>query len=301
MTLTNRIDFTLLFDVTDGNPNGDPDADNLPRFDTETGHGLITDVCMKRKVRNYVALAKEMQPPFDIYVKEKAILNDIHERAFKETGAKSEAKEGKRKGSAEETAKARDWVCANFYDVRTFGAVMSTGVNCGQVRGPVQFTFSRSFDPIFNTEHTITRMAVTTQKEAEKQDGDNRTMGRKHTVAYGLYKMNGFISAHLAGQTGFSEEDVNLLIEALGNMFDHDRSASRGLMTPRGLYLFRHESKLGNAPAHQLLERVTAKLVTPEASPRAFSDYAVSVNEENMPAGVTLERRYESPSARAAA
>lgn len=290
--IENRYDFVLLFDVKDGNPNGDPDAGNLPRVDAETGLGLVTDVALKRKIRNFVGLVKECAPPFDIYIKEKAVLERTHRAAYKEIGAENElADTGKkgRKGSADTVAKARDWICKNFYDVRTFGAVMSTGVNCGQVRGPVQLTFARSVDPVIALEHSITRMAVATEKESEKQQGDNRTMGRKFTIPYGLYRAHGFISAHLAGQTGFSEEDLDLLWQSLENMFDHDRSATRGEMSCRGLYVFKHESKLGNAPAHSLFDRVT---VTSNASPaRSFDEYQVNVNADQLPKGVELITR----------
>ena len=292
MSLDNRYDFVLLFDVKDGNPNGDPDAGNLPRVDAETGKGLVTDVSLKRKVRNYVGLVKEEQPPYEIYIKEKAILNRQHERAYIAIGAedllKSDSK--KRKGG-DKVDEARKWMCQNFFDVRTFGAVMSTGVNCGQVRGPVQLTFARSVDPIFAQEHSITRMAVATEAEAEKQEGDNRTMGRKHTVPYGLYVAHGFVSAPLAGQTGFSEDDLELLWQALENMFEHDRSAARGEMATRGLYVFKHDSKLGNARAHELFERITVVKKPGVQVPRAFSDYDVQVNDADLPQGVELIRR----------
>ncbi|GAB6039649.1 type I-C CRISPR-associated protein Cas7/Csd2 [Endothiovibrio diazotrophicus] len=289
--IQNRYDFVLLFDVRDGNPNGDPDAGNLPRIDAETGRGLVTDVALKRKVRNFVGLVKEEQPPYDIYIKEKAILNRTHERAYVAVGAEEELKsDKKRKGSGDTVIKARDWICANFFDVRTFGAVMSTGVNCGQVRGPVQLTFARSIDPVIAQEHAITRMAVATEAEAEKQQGDNRTMGRKFTIPYGLYRAHGFISAHLAGQTGFSAEDLELLTQSLVNMFEYDRSAARGEMACRGLYLFKHEGKLGNAPAHTLFERIAPKLKEEGKPPRAFDDYAVAVDDGDLPAGVELIR-----------
>ncbi len=292
MSLTNRYDFVLLFDVKDGNPNGDPDAGNLPRLDAETGHGLVTDVSLKRKVRNFVGLVKGDQPPYEIYVKEKAILNKTHERAYVAIGAEDALKgdDKKRKGGGDTVTKARDWMCANFFDVRTFGAVMSTGVNCGQVRGPVQLTFARSIDPIIAQEHSITRMAVATEAEAEKQDGDNRTMGRKHTVPYGLYMAHGFVSSFLAKQTGFSDDDLNLLWQALVQMFEHDRSAARGEMATRGLYVFKHDSELGNAPAHALFDRIRVKRKNAVEVPRGFEDYAVQVNEANMPPGVTLLR-----------
>ncbi len=305
MTIQSRYDFVLLFDVKDGNPNGDPDAGNLPRLDPETGHGLVTDVCLKRKVRNFVTMSNAAQPRsgLEIYVQEKAVLNHQNERAYEalglnkveaaedsdETPAKKPKKE-KRKGSGNDVDKARDWMCKNFFDVRTFGAVMSIGVNCGQVRGPVQLTFSRSLDPIVSAEHAITRMAVATEAEAEKQQGDNRTMGRKFTVPYGLYRAHGFVSAHLAKQTGFSQDDLSLVWQALALMFEHDRSAARGLMSTRGLYVFEHGSALGSAPAHELFDRVTATLREPGSSPRAFSDYVVNVRESDLPAGIRLHR-----------
>jgi CRISPR-associated protein Csd2 len=289
MSLSNRYDFVLIFEVKDGNPNGDPDAGNLPRLDAETGHGLTTDVMLKRKVRNFVGLVKGDAAPYEIYVKEKAVLNKTHERAYEGIG-KAELLKGddkKRKGG-EAVSQARDWMCQNFFDVRTFGAVMSTGVNCGQVRGPVQLTFARSVDPIIAQEHSITRMAVATEAEAEKQDGDNRTMGRKHTVPYGLYVAHGFVSSFLAKQTGFSQDDLELLWQALAQMFEHDRSAARGEMATRGLYVFKHESELGNAPAHALFERIQASKNTDV--PRSFADYTVAVNDADLPAGVTLTR-----------
>lgn len=293
MNLNNRYDFVLVFDVHDGNPNGDPDAGNLPRMDAESGHGLVTDVSLKRKVRNFVGLVKGEQPPYEIYIKEKAVLNQTHERAYKEIGAEEVLKgdDKKRKGSAENTEQARTWMCKNFYDVRTFGAVMSTGVNCGQVRGPVQLTFARSVDPIVALEHSITRMAVTTEAEAEKQQGDNRTKGRKHTVPYGVYIAHGFISSFLARQTGFGEEDLELLWQSLENMFEHDRSAARGEMATRGLYVFKHDSELGNAHAHSLFERICVKRQEGIDIARSFSDYVISINDQNLPAGVSLIRR----------
>lgn len=292
MALNNRYDFVLLFDVKDGNPNGDPDAGNLPRVDAETGSGLVTDVSLKRKVRNFVGLVKGEQPPFEIYVKEKAILNKQHERAYQAIpgGAGALAGDDKKRKGGDKVAEARDWMCKNFFDVRTFGAVMSTGVNCGQVRGPVQFTFARSVDPIVVQEHSITRMAVATEAEAEKQGGDNRTMGRKFTVPYGLYVAHGFVSAHLANQTGFSEEDLELLWQALANMFEHDRSAARGEMATRGLYVFRHDGELGNAPAHSLFSRIQLKLKNEGSVPRGFEDYTVVIDEAGLPQGVTLHR-----------
>lgn len=286
--IQNRYDFVLLFDVLDGNPNGDPDAGNLPRVDPETGEGLVTDVCLKRKVRNYVGLSREEQPPYEIYVKERAILNKQHERAYEAVGISLDGPEGKRKGG-DRSGEARNWMCKNFFDVRTFGAVMSTGVNAGQVRGPVQITFARSVVPVISLEHSITRMAVATEAEAEKQQGDNRTMGRKHTIPYGVYRAHGFVSAHLAGQTGFSEEDLELLWESLVNMFEHDRSAARGQMSTRGLYVFRHDNALGRAPAHALFDRIDVKPANGKP-PRQFSDFSVTVDDAELPQGVELRR-----------
>ena len=292
MSLNNRYDFVLVFDVRDGNPNGDPDAGNLPRLDAESGHGLVTDVSLKRKVRNFVGLVKGETPPFEIYVKEKAVLNQAHEKAYIAIGAEEELKgDKKRKGSGDTVDKARQWMCANFFDVRTFGAVMSLGTNCGQVRGPVQLTFARSVDPIIAQEHSITRMAVATEAEAEKQQGDNRTMGRKHTVPYGIYVAHGFVSSFLAKQTGFGDEDLELLWQALEQMFEHDRSAARGEMATRGLYVFKHDSELGNAHAHSLFDRIKIKRKADAEVPRSFSDYEVTVDDATLPSGVTLIQR----------
>ncbi|MDP8255327.1 MAG: type I-C CRISPR-associated protein Cas7/Csd2 [Candidatus Alcyoniella australis] len=281
--LKNRYDFVILFDVQDGNPNGDPDAGNLPRIDPETGHGLVTDVCLKRKIRNYVAAAKENQPPHEIYVKEKAILNEQHRRAYTALDIKMDKKKQKR----DDVDKVRQWMCQNFFDIRTFGAVMSTGVNCGQVRGPVQLTFSRSLDPIVASEHSITRMAVTTIKEAEAQGGDNRTMGRKATIPYGLYFGRGFVSPQLAAQTGFSEDDLGLLWTAIQKMFEVDRSAARGMMATRKLIVFKHDSSLGNAPAHELFDRV--KVVRKQLPARSFLDYDVTIDQNELPSGIEVQ------------
>ncbi len=295
MSLTARHDFVLLFDVKDGNPNGDPDAGNLPRLDGETGHGLVTDVALKRKVRNFVGLVKDCQPPYDIYIKEKGVLERVHRTAYKAIGAEAElegdSKDGKkkRKGSETSVAKAREWICDNFFDVRTFGAVMSTGVNCGQVRGPVQLTFARSIDPIVASEHSITRMAVASEAEAEKQDGDNRTMGRKHTVPYGLYRSHGFVSSFLAKQTHFGADDLELFFQALEGMFEHDRSAARGEMSTRGLYVFKHESELGNAHAHALFDRLTVKALDASTPARGFNAYAVQFDGQALEVGQTLQ------------
>lgn len=343
-----RYDFVLIFDVQDGNPNGDPDAGNLPRVDPETGCGLVTDVCLKRKVRNFVQLTKELKPPFNIYVREKAILGNAHFEAFRKLGistgeastkkitpefveaiAEMELPEGlavkednekgpflvveadadkatvkswlkesglskpekdlinsalkdskPRRPTSEESDKGKEKMCQDYFDVRTFGAVMSlkSAPNCGQVRGPVQMTFARSIDPIVTLEHSITRMAVATQAEAEKQHGDNRTMGRKNTVPYGVYVSHGFFSPHLAAQTGFSQEDLDLFWKALENMFEHDRSAARGLMATRKLVIFKHDSALGDRPAHQLFDRVVVEKRSPEKPARSFEDYVVRID-----------------------
>ena len=277
--LKNRIDFVYIFDVQDGNPNGDPDAGNLPRVDAETGMGLVTDVCLKRKVRNYVQTAKGQANGYDIFIKEKAVLNTLIDKAHDD----SEVKAAKNKTEA-----ARMFMCKNYYDIRTFGAVMSTGKNAGQVRGAIQLTFARSVDTIATAEHSITRMAVATEKEAEKQGGDNRTMGRKATVPYGLYVCHGFISANLAQQTGFSEEDLELFWDALKNMFDVDRSAARGLMSAQKLIVFNHDSVLGNAPANKLFDLVKVEKVC-DGAPRSFSDYTVTIDKSGLPANVTVE------------
>jgi len=357
--IKNRYDFVLIFDVKDGNPNGDPDAGNLPRVDPETGCGLVTDVCLKRKVRNYVQLTKTFERPFDIYVKEKAVLGDAHFKTFQELGIstgeesrkpvpsesaesfaelilpegltfhegdedqggelvvapdtdkkaikewlkeekpdkkvadiiKAALKDAKpRKPTADESNRGREKMCKDFFDIRTFGAVLSlkSAPNCGQVRGPVQLTFGRSVDPIVTLEHSITRMAVATQAEADKQSGDNRTMGRKNTVPYGIYVAHGFISAHLAVQTSFSEDDLALLWDALCAMFEHDHSAARGMMATRKLIIFKHDSALGNVPAYALFDRVTVTRKDENKPARDFSDYAVALNTANMPQGVTV-------------
>lgn len=352
MTIKNRYDFVLLFDVRDGNPNGDPDAGNLPRLDTETGQGLVTDVSLKRKIRNFVSMTKQKpdgdgyEDGFDIYVKEKAVLGRAHFEAFKKKNielgqeavetiskdltesfndvslpegmeidtdeegssmlrlsavldkkevqkwlketelakplkdfiAKALKNVKARKPTQQESEKGREQMCKDFYDIRTFGAVLSlkTAPNCGQVRGPVQLTFARSIDPIVTLEHSITRCAVATEAEAEKQGGDNRTMGRKFTVPYGLYRAHGFISAHLAGQTQFNDKDLELLWEALKDMFEHDRSAARGEMATRGLYVFKHDSHLGNAPAHKLFDLIQVKRKDETVPARRMADYEIT-------------------------
>jgi CRISPR-associated protein Csd2 len=359
-SINNRYDFVLFFDVKDGNPNGDPDAGNLPRIDPETGHGLVTDVCLKRKVRNYVQLAKGSEPFFDVYVKEKAVLGRAHVKAFKDLGiqlgeeavlsipkevydwleeqgtppgvtidndednnsytlvvaADADKKEIKewmkgakpskatkdainnvlkgaksRRPTGEEVEQGRIRMCQDYYDIRTFGGVLSlkSAPNCGQVRGPVQFTFARSVGQIVPLEHSITRMAVATEAEAEKQQGDNRTMGRKYTVPYALYRSHGYISAPFATQTGFSENDLELLWQAIMNMFEHDHSAARGQMAVRRLIVFKHESFMGNAPSHKLFDMVQ---VTPKQDAeviRDFCQYELTVpSQEDMPHGVTI-------------
>ncbi|MCY4593373.1 MAG: type I-C CRISPR-associated protein Cas7/Csd2 [Bryobacterales bacterium] len=302
--LNNRYDFVYLFDVINGNPNGDPDAGNLPRLDPETNQGLVSDVCLKRKVRNFVALTKGDAPGHKIYVAERAVLERQQKLAW--DAIMPDATAEIRKKLPKDEQKAREitrWMCSNFFDVRTFGAVMSTkGANCGQVRGPVQFAFARSVETIMPLEVSITRMAATTEADAESK-GDVRTMGRKHIVPYGLYRGHGYVSACLAGGqgTGFSEEDLELLWSALAQMFDHDRSAARGEMTARRLVLFKHTSALGNAPAHRLFERVTVNRIINGAEhevgdrhlppARAYSDYAVNVDTDNLPQGIEVIER----------
>lgn len=300
MSLNKRYDFILLFDVADGNPNGDPDAGNLPRIDAETGHGLVTDVCIKRKIRNFVQLKHAEKSPYLIFVKEKAILNNQIEQAYeylkidlkREPANIADGKKRNKEGSGQgtEIEQARMFLCQNYYDIRTFGAVLSTGANAGQVRGAVQLTFARSIDPVIASEHSITRMAVTTVAEAEKQSGDNRTMGRKFTIPYGLYRAHGFISAPLANQTGFSESDLDLLWEALIGMFEHDRSAARGMMATKGLYVFEHDSKMGNAPAHELFNKITVKRKDGVNVARSFNDYEVKIVDCELN-GVTMQRK----------
>ncbi|MDA3833039.1 MAG: type I-C CRISPR-associated protein Cas7/Csd2 [Spirochaetales bacterium] len=281
--IKNRYEFVLLFDVKNGNPNGDPDGGNLPRIDPETGHGITTDVCLKRKVRNYVDLVKDNQPPYNIYVKEKAILTERRQPAYEAVADETD--------KSTKISKARAWMCKNFFDVRTFGAVMSTKENnCGQVRGPVQIAFSRSIDPVVPLEATITRMAVETKAEAEdraKKGSAIQTMGRKTYIPYGLYEVHGFISAPLAKQTGFSEDDLELFWNALLNMFDHDRSAARGEMAARKLIIFKHTSELGNAPAQKLFDLVKIERAgDTEMPPRSFKDYKVEVSD--APEGVKM-------------
>jgi CRISPR-associated protein Csd2 len=310
--MNNRYDFVFLFDIKDGNPNGDPDAGNLPRLDAESGHGLVTDVCLKRKIRNFVNLTKagvdqKPEPGFDIFIREKAVLNDTIERPYRESDevkkavAAWEAWRANKKGPKPERAYediARDWLCENFFDIRAFGAVLSTGdekevegvkskikMTAGQVRGPVQLAFARSIDPIFSAEHAITRMAVTNEKDLEKE----RTIGRKFTVPYALYRAHGFINPFLAKQTGFGDADLDLLKSALGQMFDFDRSASRGLMSARRVIAFKHATALGSAPAHKLFDLVKIAKKPGVEVPRSYEDYEVTLETAALPSGVTIE------------
>lgn len=280
--LKNRFDFVYLFDVQDGNPNGDPDAGNMPRIDPETRQGIVTDVCLKRKVRNYVLVTKDIdyqqENGYDIFIREKAVLDKIVEHVWDDTKVK-EAKKGDEQKKA-----AKKLLCSQFYDIRTFGAVIATSGKTDQVRGPIQLTFSRSIDPIEPVPHSITRMAVTKESDENKE----RTMGRKSTVPYGLYVCHGFVSANLAKQTGFSEEDLQLFFEALKNMFDVDRSAARGLMSARRLIVFKHDSLLGAAPANQLFDLVHVQKRDDAKVPRSFSDYEVTIDKERLPKGVEL-------------
>ncbi len=291
--VTKRHDAVLLFDVSDGNPNGDPDAGNLPRVDPETMQGLVTDVAIKRKVRDFVDAVRGTEERYKIYVQDKGIaLNAQHERAYTDLGVKPSGTKQPR----EDVNRARDWMCANFFDVRTFGAVMSTGVNAGQVRGPVQLTFARSIDQIIPLDLSITRVAITKAEDAavvvsetgEGKGGKQTEMGRKALVPYGLYKANIFVSPQLAAQTGFDINDLALFWDALVRMWDFDRSASRGLMACRGLYVFTHDNPFGNAPAHRLLERVTVTRNEGVAAPREFGQYTVSAAGDDLPEGVTL-------------
>ena len=280
MTIEKRYDFVFLFDVQDGNPNGDPDAGNLPRIDPETGMGLVTDVCLKRKVRNFIQMTQSDEQ-HDIFIREKGILNNLIDQAHEQESVKDKEK-------GDKTEAARQYMCSRYYDIRTFGAVMTTGKNAGQVRGPVQLTFSRSIDPIVTLEHSITRMAVTNEKDAS-ETGDNRTMGRKYTVPYGLYRCHGFVSAHFAKQTGFSQADLELFWKALINMFDHDHSAARGQMNARGLYVFEHSDKLGDAAADTLFKRISVAKKESVDVVRRFDDYCVHVDEQSL--GVTQLHR----------
>lgn len=312
--LANRHDIVVLFDVANGNPNGDPDAGNMPRMDPETGHGLVSDVCLKRKIRNYVEMTREDVPGDRIYVTEGAILNEKHREAYHAVRPDDSAvsKAAKLTPKSDDEAKAvRSFMCENFFDIRTFGGVLSTGINAGQVRGPVQFAFARSAEPILPLEISITRMAATSEKEkVERREGeadddnekrgDRRTMGRKHIVPYGLYRAHAFVSAKLAAKTGFSDKDLELLLEALTQMFEHDRSAARGEMATRKVIIFRHDNALGRASAHDLFDRVrVGRFIDGEfrtidqridnlPPARSFSDYAVQIDHEGLPKGVEI-------------
>lgn len=285
--IKNRYEFVYLFEVVNGNPNGDPDAGNMPRLDPETNQGLVTDVCLKRKIRNYVELEKGGEPGYGIYMQEKSVLNNQHKLAYEALSVEPVSKKlPKEEGKARELTA---WMCNNFFDIRTFGAVMTTEINAGQVRGPVQMAFASSIDPIIPMEVSITRMAVTNERDLEKE----RTMGRKHIVPYGLYRAHGYVSAKLAERTGFSEEDLELLWRALINMFEHDRSAARGEMAARKLIVFKHEHPMGNAPSHKLFDsvRVVRTDAALDVPARSFNDYKVVVNAESIPAGVSVEEK----------
>ena len=292
-TIKNRCDFVLVFDVKDGNPNGDPDAGNLPRVDPETMHGLVTDVCLKRKLRDYVDATRGGEERFKIYVEHRGVLNNQHERAYTALGLTSKGT----KESRETIDQTRAWMCENFFDIRTFGAVMTTGRNCGQVRGPLQLTFARSIDPVVPLDVSITRVAVTKAEDAvrfdegeEKAKGKETEMGRKALVPYGLYRAHGFFNARLATGTGFDAADLALVWAALENMWDLDRSASRGMMACRGLYVFSHNCALGCAPAHRLFDTITVTRIDPARPVRQFADYQVAVDDSRLPDGVTLAR-----------
>ena len=292
--ISNRYDFVVYFDVENGNPNGDPDAGNMPRVDPESGYGLVTDVCLKRKIRNYIETVKEGEPGFEIYIKEGVPLNTSDKRAFEQFGIDPKEIKKMKKDDPELDVKLRDFMCRTFFDVRTFGAVMTTFVknnlNCGQVRGPVQLTFARSVDPIIPQEVTITRVAITTEEDATKKSNE---MGRKYMVPYGLYRCEGFVSANLARKTtGFSEDDLELLWNAIINMFEHDHSAARGKMAVRSLIVFKHESELGNAPSYRLFDAVSIQKKPGIEAPRSFKDYeGIVIDETEIPEGVKVLRK----------
>jgi CRISPR-associated protein Csd2 len=280
----NRYDFVYLFDVKDANPNGDPDAGNLPRIDPETGDGLVTDVCLKRKVRNYVAIKHKDIPPYEIYFTEGAVLNETNKRAY--TYINEEPKSKKLPKEAAKAKELTNFMCQNFFDIRTFGAVMSTEVNCGQVRGPVQLSFARSVEPIVSLEHAITRSSVTNIADKEKE----RTIGRKYTVPYALYTTYGFVNPFLAEQTGFNDKDIELLWESLLNAFQFDQSAARpaGSMAARKIIIFKHQSELGNTPSHALFERIRISRANESKPPRNFYDYRLEIEEKGLPDGISL-------------
>lgn len=289
--IKNRYEFVVLFDVENGNPNGDPDAGNMPRVDPETGYGLVTDVCLKRKIRNYVEMAKEDADHYHIYIKDGVPLNSSDKEACAYVGADPDKLKEAKKKDEHLDEKIRDFMCSNFYDIRTFGAVMTTFVkaslNCGQVRGPVQLGFAKSINPIVPQEVTITRVAITTEADALSKDTE---MGRKFIVPYGLYRAEGFVSANLARKTtGFDEDDLALLWKAILNMFENDRSAARGMMAVRKLVIFKHDSELGNAPAWKLFKLVDVQRKPEIAAPRSFEDYQFSVDTDHLPQGVTCQ------------
>lgn len=291
-TIKNRYDFVVLFDVENGNPNGDPDAGNMPRIDPETGYGLVTDVCLKRKIRNYVETVYDEKPGYRIYIKDGVPLNTSDKKAYQYLGIDDKKIKEKKKEDPEIDKKILKFMCDNFFDIRTFGAVMTTYVkdalNCGQVRGPVQLGFARSIDPITTQEVTITRVAITTENDAQKK---NTEMGRKYIIPYALYRVEGHISANLARKTtGFSEEDLSLFWQSIINMFEHDRSAARGNMAVRELIVFKHDSELGNVPAHKLFDRVLVKRRDENAPARSYSDYDISINIANLPEGIVCKR-----------
>ncbi len=290
--IKNRYEFVVLFDVENGNPNGDPDAGNMPRIDPETGYGIVTDVCLKRKIRNYVETLKDDAPGYRIYIKDGVPLNRSDAEAYQKFGVNPEKVKEFKKSDPDIDRKIRDYMCGEFYDIRTFGAVMTTftkgALNCGQVRGPVQLGFARSIDPVLPQEITITRIAITTEADAENKKTE---MGRKYILPYALYRCEGYVSANLARKTtGFSEEDLSLLWNAIINMFENDHAAARGKMAVRELIVFKHDSELGNAPAHKLFELVKVERDTSVTAPRSYSDYTVTVNEAAVPEGVTLAR-----------
>ena len=278
--IKNRYEFILLFDVENGNPNGDPDMGNMPRVDPQTGHGIVTDVCLKRKIRDYVELSKGDQAGYDIYVKSGIVLNDQNKKAY----VANDLKPSEKRQKPEVETKLVQFMCQNFYDIRAFGAVMTTGVNCGQVRGPVQMSFSRSIDPIFQQEVTITRKAVTNEKDADA----GQTMGKKQIVPYGLYRAEGYVSANLAKKTtGFSEEDLSLLWDSLINMFEHDHSASRGKMASRKLFVFKHKNEMGCCQSHVLFDKIKVERTLSELPPRSFNEYSITIDRD-MLEGVEL-------------
>lgn len=291
--IKNRHEFVILFDIENGNPNGDPDAGNMPRIDSETGYGLITDVCLKRKIRNYVETVKEDEPGYSIYIKEDVPLNRSDNKAFEYLGVNEKTVKELKKKDPDADLKIRDFMCRNFYDIRTFGAVMTTFVkaslNCGQVRGPVQLGFARSIDPIVSQEVTITRVAITTEKDAENKSTE---MGRKNIVPYALYRVEGYISANLARKvTGFSEDDLELLWEAIINMFENDHSAARGKMAVRELIVFKHSKELGDCPAYKLFDSVEVKRKEEVVYPRKYQDYTINICEDMIPDTVELIRK----------